>query len=100
MPHVVGFDPQAVDDLDGIRAYERRAILDTVNRILTTTPTRLGKSRIKRLRGTDSPEYRLRVGEFRVFYDVHEDEVYILRVLSKAATERYLKEFRDDAEDD
>jgi hypothetical protein len=51
----------------------------------------LSKSRIKRLRGVDSP-HTGRVGEFRVFYDVAEDEDYILRVLSKPAVAEYLKE--------
>jgi mRNA interferase RelE/StbE len=35
-------------------------------------PTKLSKSRIKRLRGLEQPQYRLRVGETRVFYDVTE----------------------------
>jgi mRNA-degrading endonuclease RelE of RelBE toxin-antitoxin system len=58
----------------------------------------VSKSRIKRLRGIDSPQYRLRVGEFRVFYDVTRQEVYVLRVLTKAAVAAYLREVDDEAE--
>jgi len=34
-------------------------------------------SRIKRLRGRTAATYRLRVGDFRVFYDVDEAEVVV-----------------------
>jgi mRNA interferase RelE/StbE len=90
--HKVDFDPLAVNDLKRLRAFDRSAIIETIDRILTSAPTRGGKSRIKRLRGIDSPQYRLRVGEFRVFYDVQETNVYILRILSKSDVEEYLKE--------
>ena len=69
MERAVVLDPQAVDDLRSLRAYDRRAILDTIQRVLPSNPQRIGRSRIKRLRGLGSPQYRLRVGEFRVFYD-------------------------------
>ena len=92
MPYKVDFDPQAAGDLKRFRAFDRSAIVESIDRVLTTAPTRVGKSRIKRLRGTDSPQFRLRVGEFRVFYDVQEMSVYVLRILAKPDVERYLKE--------
>jgi mRNA interferase RelE/StbE len=87
--------------LRALRAFDRRAVLDIIERVLATTPTRVGQSRIKRLRGVDSPQYRLRVGEFRVFYDVDVagPEVYVLRVLTKAAVAEYLREVGHEAED-
>jgi mRNA-degrading endonuclease RelE of RelBE toxin-antitoxin system len=88
----VVIDPEALADLRSLRAYDRRAVLDVIERVLTTTPTQVSKSRIKRLRGVDSPQYRLRVAEFRVFYDVVETEVYVLRVLAKSAVTDYLRE--------
>ena len=39
---------------------------------------------MKRLRGLDQPQYRLRVGEMRVFYDVTETEVEVLAIVSIA----------------
>jgi mRNA-degrading endonuclease RelE of RelBE toxin-antitoxin system len=95
----VTIDPAALADLRSIRAYDRSAILDTVERVLGTTPTQVGKSRIKRLRGLDSPQYRLRVGEFRVFYDVSGEEVYVMRVLAKSAVAEYLREMGYEIED-
>ena len=55
-------------------------------------PTKLSKSRIKRLRGMAQPQYRLRVGEFRVFYDVVGVEVQILAIVAKSDAERWLRE--------
>jgi mRNA-degrading endonuclease RelE of RelBE toxin-antitoxin system len=93
-------DPAALSDLRNVRAFDRRAVLDTIERVLSTAPTKLGKSRIKRLRGVDSPQYRLRVGDFRVFYDVDGDEVYVMRVLSKPEVQEYLQEMGYEVEDD
>jgi len=100
MDRAVSLDPQAMEDLRRIRAYDRRAILDTIQRVLTSNPERVGRSRIKRLRGLESPQYRLRVGEFRVFYDVAPNEVYVLRILPKSTVEEYLKELSNDGEND
>jgi mRNA interferase RelE/StbE len=53
-------------------------------------PTKTSKSRIKRLRGISRPQYRLRVEEARVFYDVTEDAVEILAIVSKDDAENWL----------
>ena len=100
MTFEVAFDPEALEDLRSIRAYERRTILDHIDRLLTVQPTSVSRSRIKRLRGVSSPQYRLRVGGFRVFYDVSAGEVYVMRVLSKTTVDRYLKESGDARQDD
>ncbi|MFI5382471.1 MAG: type II toxin-antitoxin system RelE/ParE family toxin [Tepidisphaerales bacterium] len=92
MPYEVDFDPQAVADMKRLRTFAKTAVLDTVERVLTVSPAQTGRSRIKRLRGLDRPQYRLRVGEFRVFYDVEGDGVYVLRVLAKSDVDDYLKE--------
>jgi mRNA interferase RelE/StbE len=95
----VTIDTDALSDLGSLRAYDRSAVLDSIERILTTAPTQVSKSRIKRLRGLDSPQYRLRVGELRVFYDVIQSEVYVMRVLTKAAVADYLLEMGYEVED-
>ncbi len=84
---------QAESDLDGIRRFYRNQILDAISRYLRHGPQRISRSRIRRLRSVDSPEYRLRVGDFRVFDDADEAEprVTILRVVSKEEALRYLE---------
>jgi mRNA interferase RelE/StbE len=88
----IEFDPQAVDDLKRMRAFDRATVLETVERMLSANPTLVSRSRIKRLRGLDSPQYRLRVGDCRVFYDVDAHVVYVLRVLAKDVVDDYLRE--------
>lgn len=84
----------AETDLDGIRAFFREQILDAIDEHLRYEPTRESRSRIKRLELLDSPAYRLRVGDYRVFYDVDEvaAEVVVLRVMSKEESLAYLAE--------
>jgi mRNA-degrading endonuclease RelE of RelBE toxin-antitoxin system len=78
--------------------HDRRQILDAIERHLRYTPTQIGRSRIKRLRSMNSPTYRLRIGDYRVFYDVDEmlGIVTILRILSKAQALQYLIEVSDE----
>ena len=97
--YTVVFDQDAISDLESLRAYDRRAVVDVAQRLLSTEPTRISKSRIKRLRDLESPQYRLRVGEFRVLYDVFDDQVLILRVLAKADVDEYLREMGHEIED-
>jgi mRNA-degrading endonuclease RelE of RelBE toxin-antitoxin system len=45
---------------------------------------------VKRLREPAPTQYRLRVGEFRVFYDVDQQTVLIVQILSKQDSIDYL----------
>jgi prevent-host-death family protein len=47
-------------------------------------PERLSRSRIKRLRKLAQPQYRLRLGEIRVFYGVREQTVEVLSIVEKS----------------
>jgi mRNA interferase RelE/StbE len=51
------------------------------------------RSRIKRLRGLARPQYRLRVGEVRVFYDVSGESVEVLAIVSKSEAAIWLEQF-------
>jgi mRNA-degrading endonuclease RelE of RelBE toxin-antitoxin system len=59
---------------------------------LRDQPTRVSKSRIKRLRGLSQPQYRLRVGEVRVFYDVTREAGEVLAIVTKVEAARWLAE--------
>ncbi len=50
----------------------------------------MSRSRVKRLRGLARPQYRLRVDEIRVFYDVAQGRVEILAIVSKAEAQKWL----------
>lgn len=86
----------AVADLDALRKYDAAQIADAMERHLQHNPTKESKSRIKRLRGISNPDYRLRVGDYRIFYVVDEiaRPVDVLRVMHKDHTLRYYKELK------
>ncbi len=85
--------PEAAEDLDNLKARDRAAVRDAIEKHLRHQPTKVSKSRIKRLRGLSHPQYRLRVGDdFRVFYDVTEETVQILAVVAKSQAEEWLNE--------
>ena len=75
-----------------MRKTDRVKVLDRIERHLTHQPERQGKSRIKRLRPGTFPPYRLRVEEFRVYYDVdeHRQRVVILGIVPKAQSAAWL----------
>lgn len=89
MPYSIRLSPQAIKELESLRSFDRAAIMEQIGRILSTNPTLESKARIKRLRGPGPTQYRLRVGDFRVFYDVEEDRIEVVRVMSKEAATRY-----------
>jgi mRNA interferase RelE/StbE len=84
--------PQALHDLKCLPAHERTAVRDAIEEHLRHHPTRVSRSRIKRLLGLSRPHYRLRIGDVRVFYDVTEGAVEILAVIPKSQTSRWLEE--------
>jgi mRNA-degrading endonuclease RelE of RelBE toxin-antitoxin system len=90
--------PEAAQALRSLPAYERSEVRDALERHLRDEPTRVSKSRIKRLRGLSQPQYRLRVGEVRVFYDVTAEVVQVLSIVTKAEAASWLAEHgRSDA---
>jgi len=84
--------PSAVDDLQRLKAKVRTEVKDAIEKHLRHQPTKLSKSRIKRLRGLSHPQYRLRVGDVRVFFDVTETTVEVLAIVSKTDAEAWLAE--------
>ncbi|MGQ0810769.1 MAG: type II toxin-antitoxin system RelE family toxin [Nitrospiraceae bacterium] len=70
----------------------RAAVRDALETHLRFEPTKGSKSRIKRLRGIKRPQYRLRVDEVRVYYDVVEHAVEILAIVPKSEAQAWLAE--------
>jgi mRNA-degrading endonuclease RelE of RelBE toxin-antitoxin system len=56
-------------------------------------PRKESRSRIKRLREVEWPEYRLRIDDLRVFYQVEENSVQILAIVLKEDAEEWLQTF-------
>ena len=91
MRHEIILAPSAVRELGALRADVRGRVRDAIESHLRYEPTKVSKSRIKRLRGLDRPQYRLRVDEVRVFYDVEENTVQVLAIVPKAQADAWLK---------
>ena len=84
--------PAAAQQLKSLKANVRATVRDAMEKHLRHEPTRVSKSRIKRLQGLSQPQYRLRVGEIRVFYDVGDKVVEVLAIVTKAQADAWLQE--------
>jgi mRNA interferase RelE/StbE len=93
MPFAVILAPQAVEDLNGLKANIRATVRTALETHLRHEPEKPSRSRIKRLRGLRHPQYRLRVGEVRVFYDVAGTTVEVLAIVAKSEAESWLAQF-------
>ena len=92
MQYEILLAPEAVEDLQSLKANVRAEVQDAIERHLRHQPTKSSKSRIKRLRGLSRPQFRLRVGdEIRVFYDVTENTVEVLAIVPKSETDQWLE---------
>ena len=93
MPFVIVLAPEAVQDLKSLKANARADVRAALESHLRHEPKRVSRSRIKRLRGLRKPQYRLRVGEVRIFYDVTETTVEILAIVTKSEAQSWLALF-------
>ncbi len=99
MRYEIVLAPEAVQDLDRLGARDRALVLAALERYLRFEPTKVSKSRIKRLRGLSHPQYRLRVEDIRVFYDItediHEKVLEVLAIVPKSHAASRLKEWEE-----
>lgn len=71
-------------------AHYRSIVKAAIEQHLRHDPTKVSKSRIKRLRGIRRPGYRVVVGDIRIFYDVEERFVQVLAIVPKAQAAEWL----------
>jgi mRNA-degrading endonuclease RelE of RelBE toxin-antitoxin system len=95
MPFAIVLAPEAVEDLRRLTANVRATVRDALETHLRHEPEKVSRSRVKRLRGVLRPQYRLRVGEVRVFYDVSGAIVEILAIVAKSEADVWLAQFAD-----
>jgi mRNA-degrading endonuclease RelE of RelBE toxin-antitoxin system len=85
--------PEAVEDLGGLTAGVRATVRTALETHLRHAPKKTSRGRIKRLRGLLHPQYRLRVDEVRVFYDVSGTTVEVLAIVPKSEAKSWLAQF-------
>lgn len=98
MSYEIIFSPEAAEDLQQLRANVRAIVRAAVQQYLRHQPEQVSKSRIKRLRGMAQPQYRLRVDEIRVYYNVGQSTVDILAIVDKQDADAWLTQFGEDDE--
>jgi mRNA interferase RelE/StbE len=97
MPFEIILAPEAIEDLKRLKANIRADIRAALETHLRHEPKKVSRSRIKRLRGLRKPQYRLRVGEVRIFYDAGETKVEILAIVAKLEADSWLTQFASQA---
>lgn len=90
MPFAIILAPEAIEDFNSLNANLRSTVRAAMETHLRHEPMKTSRSRIKRLRGVDRPQYRLRVGDVRVFYDVTDGTVEILAIVNKSEADAWL----------
>lgn len=90
--------PPAAACLKALPARVRSVVRDALETHLRYEPAKTSRSRIKRLRGLRQPQYRLRVGEVRIFYDIVESTVEILAIVTKSEAEQWLNQYGEPAQ--
>jgi mRNA interferase RelE/StbE len=93
MPFEIVLAPEAAEDLRRLTANARATVRTALETHLRHEPEKVSRSRIKRLRGLRRPQYRLRVGEVRVFYDAAGTTVEVLAIVAKSEVESWLAQF-------
>jgi mRNA-degrading endonuclease RelE of RelBE toxin-antitoxin system len=79
-------------ELEDIRVFDRRRIVDAIEQQLAHEPTAPTRNRkelpnLEPSFDCEPPIWELRVGDYRVFYDVGEDVVFVRAVRLKAPHE-------------
>jgi mRNA interferase RelE/StbE len=92
------FSSEAEEDIVALKASDRAKALNAIETLLRYEPEKTSKSRIKRLREMQRPQYRLQIDNLSAFYDVSytddgDGTVEVLRIRAKSEAMRWLAEF-------
>jgi mRNA interferase RelE/StbE len=93
MPFEIVLAPEAVEDFKSMRPNLQAELRTALETHLRHEPEKVSRSRIKGLRALRQPQYRLRVGDVRVFYDVIGEMVQVLAIVDKKDAESWLAQF-------
>ncbi len=78
-------------DLRQIDQADQKKIFSAILKYPEHIPDEPHGTRIKKMEHIEQPQYRLRVGDYRVFYDVEGKRVVILGIVHKKKAEKWLK---------
>src|SRR4051812_5982211 len=92
MRYEIILSPMALENLRRLDAHRRAGGGGARGGHLPPEPPEGSRGRVKRAPALAQPQYRLRVGDIRVFYDVVEARVEILAILFKPMVDEWLQE--------
>jgi mRNA-degrading endonuclease RelE of RelBE toxin-antitoxin system len=73
----IEFRPDAIEDLALLRKFDQQQIIHIIETQLRNQATEESRNR-KRLRPNQLAEWELRIGDFRVFYDVDSETASVV----------------------
>lgn len=79
MKYSIIFTPRARDNFKIMRKSDQQKIVDGIETQLRHQPDRVTRNR-KKLEENPLAPWELRLGDFRVFYDIHEENQVVLIV--------------------
>ena len=91
MKYEIVLSPEAAQTYKALGARQKAEVREVIEIHLRHEPMKISKSRIKRLRGLSRPQYRLRIGELRIYYDVSSSTVEVLAIVEKPKSVEWLK---------
>ena len=88
-PYTIRVSPGAQQDVKSLRPFDQKKIVGGMETYLGWEPTKVSRSRIKQMVQPFWCQYRLRIEDFRVYYDVKQEHrtVTVLRILQKGQAE-------------
>ena len=95
MNYEIVLAPEAAEDFKRLSARERAIVRKSIEKYLRFSPGKTTRTRIKRLQGLSHPQYRLRINDIRIFYDVADHKVEILAIIPKSRAADWLAAYGD-----
>src|SRR5262245_53945254 len=88
-PYTIHYAAEARHDAKNLRPFDKAKVLDGIKAHLSHEPTKVSRSRIKRMEQPFWSQYRLRAEDLRVDHAVDQGSrtVIILRILEKGTAE-------------
>ena len=77
MEYEIEFKPKAIKDLDSLQQDDARRIVERIKRMRNNL-----EGNVKHLTNF-TPEYRLRVGDFRVLFELARNRVTVYRIVNR-----------------
>src|SRR3954452_14817678 len=90
MSYPIEYSPEALDHLAGLPRHERVIIFDKVDEQLSHEPL-IERRHRKRLRPNPIAPWELRLGDFRVFYEVTEQPAAVVNLAVGIKTHNVLR---------